>query len=584
MRSSFPILLLLAAVAVGLGLRAFWHGGAERIGPAAEHGAAATPAARQADAAHGGSGPGATEVPQGHVLTGISEEPDDVNPLTQHSLIAARILSYTHDTLLDSDPATGALRPALAVSYVPAADGGSCTFTLREGVQFADGSPMTMADVLFAWRYAQIEGAELGAAALAFDRVAAVDVVDERRFCVHFRDRHYAAVQIVGESWPVVCRQWFVDRVAELARHAGMAPPAEDSAEFAALVARIGDECGPGTGPYVLQNRPGGPSTWRRGEELTLVRNDRSWRRRERPGTWNFAGIRFRFLDTAAAFNALLRGELDWYTAPGVDQLLRSRPELETSFRRVDYDYRQLGVLRVIWNCARPPFDDPRVRRALTMLFDVERIVDVFGGHCPPARAFAKPDSAAYPAVEPLPFDVGAARAALRELGYGPELDRPLQLSLLAPEGPEPMRRTLDLFADAARRAGIDLDLRVREWTQFVAEKTREQWGGLLVLQGFRSWGDPYDFVHSDGTDNDGHWSDAEADRLAAAARTELDAARRDELWRQLHERVYREQPTTFLLHLRVQLLLSRHVEAAEPGPLGLSLERAHVAPEHQRR
>ena len=88
----------------------------------------------------------------------------------------------------------------------------------------------------------------------------------------------------------------------------------------------------------------------------------------------------------------------------------------------------------------------------------------------------------------------------------------------------------------------------------------------------------------NDGDDNDGHWQNADADRLAAAARREFDRDRRTALLRELHELVYREQPCVFLLHPRVTLLLNVHVQDAEPGPLGLSIERAFVAPEFQRR
>jgi ABC-type transport system substrate-binding protein len=326
----------------------------------------------------------------------------------------------------------------------------------------------------------------------------------------------------------------------------------------------------------VLHNRPNGPGTWLPGQELTLERNEHCWRRSAMPGCWNFAGIRYLFRDSTAALNALLRGELDWYSSPGIDDLLATRPQLATLYRRVEYDYRQLGVFEIAWNCTRPPLDDVRVRRALGMLLDQQRVLDVFGGHGMPARAFAKPESPEYPRdVEPLPHDLARARAELRAAGFGTELGKPLHLVLLAPEGPDPIRRTIDLFADAARQVGIDLEVHVREWSAFVAEKNQDQWHGLFVMQGFRPWADPFDFVHGDGADNIGHWRHPDADRLAVAARGEFDRDRRTALLHELHTIVYREQPVLFLLHPRVTLLLNEHVQGAEPGPLGLSLERA---------
>lgn len=589
MRSSLLLVLLLVAVGLGLGLRSWLQAGpAGAVGPAAvDTGAVDTVDGAARSSADASLRPGA--IPQGHVYTGVSEQPDDVNPFTTHSLIAQRILSQTHDGLLDSDPITGELRPALAESWDLAADGSSCTFTLREGVRFADGSPLTMDDVLFGWQVAQCDAMPLGFVRAAFDRTAAVEALDERRLRVQFRGVHYAALQVVGEYWLVANRRWFLDRVAEQAQLAGAEVPLVGTPQFALLLAQIDRECGPGTGPYVLHNRPDGRpdgrSTWLPGQELTLERNEHCWRRTASPGCWNFAGIRYLFRDSTAAFNALLRGELDWYSSPAVDEVLASRPQLGERYRRVEYDYRQLGVFRIIWDCSRPPLDDVRVRRALAMLIDQERVLEVFGGHGVTARALAKPESPEYPRdLELLPFDVAGARALLRDAGFAAELGKPLRIVLLAPEGPDPIRRTLDLYADAARQAGIDLDVRVREWTVFLAEKKQGNWHGLFVHQGLRPWGDPYDFLHSAGSDNDGHWQNADADRLASAAREELDHDRRTSLLRELHELAYREQPTALLLHPRVTLLLNRNVQGAEPGPLGLSIERAFVAPDHQRR
>jgi peptide/nickel transport system substrate-binding protein len=524
--------------------------------------------------------------PQGHVYTGLAEEPDEVNPFTASNATARRlVLAYTHDCLLDSDPVTGVLRPALATFEV-AADGRTCTFALRQGVRFSDGAPLTMADVLFGWELAKAGHLAFGTAGEAFARVEAVDVLDDRHFHVHFRSVHYAATQAVGESWIVAQRQFFVDRIAQQAAAMDEPVPPVDCERFARLLEQIKTECGPGTGPYMLQNPPEGPSTWRRRQDLLLVRNPHSWRREAEPGCWNFHGIRTLFRDPQSAFTALVRREVDWYSCPQADEVLKSRPELAQSYRKLCYDYRALGVFRVVWNCRRPPFDDPRVRRALARLFDQDSMLAVFGPDAAvAARAHAKPDSAEYPPPSvAFGFEPVAARQQLRAAGFDPEQGKPLRLVLLAPEGTEAMRRMVELFADAGKRAGLDLEVRTRgPFPVFVAERDRGEWDGLFDLETFRAWGDPYDFVHSSGLENDGHWQNAEADRLATAARAELDVTRRQTLLCELHELVYEEQPVAFLVHPRASILLNVHLENLSPGPLGLVPERAFVKPEFQR-
>ena len=524
-------------------------------------------------------------VPQGHVYTGVAEEPSDVNPFTTSDHVARRlVLAYTHEALLDREQADGSLRPALAESYEVSADGTTCTFTLREGVVFSDGSPLTMADVMFGWELAQAGHLPLGFVGAAFGRVADVDVLDERRLRVHFRERHFAAVANVGENWLVANRRFFVDRVRQRLS-SGEAEPDVASERFAELMRLVNDECGPGTGPYALFNEPGGRSHWRRRQDLLLVRNELSWCRKLRPGTWNFAGVRTVFFrDSAGANTALLRGELDWYSSALLDELLASQPDLAQRYRRLVYDYVRLGVIRIVWNCRHLPLQNPIVRRALGMLVDRDAVVKVFGGAAKPAAAHAKLGSQSYPDVAALPFDPPAARRLLRSAGFDPTAGKPLRLSLLAPNGNEAIRRTAELFAHAARQAGVELDLRQREWSAFVAEKTAEQWDGLLVLQYFNPVPDPHRFLHSEGMANDGAWRDQRADELAASAQVELDAQQRAKSWRELHQIAHDSQPAALIVHPMATILLNADIQGVKPGPIGLWPERAWVAPEKQRR
>lgn len=563
---TLPILLcaLVAGVGLVIGVRVFG-------------GAAVAPADQPTVRLLGG-------VPQGGIYTGVSEEPADVNPFTVQAQAARRlVLGNTHEALLDVDPRTGDLRPAVAESFELSADRRQCTFTLRAGIRFADGRPVTLDDVLFGWQLAQAGHLRLGTIADAFARVGHVEAIDERRFRIGFRDAHYASLRIVGTRWLVAQKQFFVDRVA--ARCHPAPAPDPGSEEFAKLLAQIERECGPGTGPYRLDNVPGGPSGWRPGNDLQLVRNDYCWQREARPGTWNFDGIRLRLIrDQAAATNMLLLGELDWFSSSATRELLQARPELEVDYTQHSYDYDALGVYRVVWHCARGPTTDVRVRTALGMLFDVEAWQRGSEGIGPRALAHCKPDSAAMPQVSALAFDPAAARRLLREAGYAPEAGRPLRLVVLALQGTDALRRIADLFADAASKAGVELDLRRRNLSAFMQEKATVEWHGVLSQQGFRPWGDPWDFLHSRGLDNEGRWVNAEADRLADAAQIEPVAAQRDAIWRELHTLVHREQPVALLAHPLVSMLLHRRIEGTSIGPGGLVLDRAFVAAANQRR
>jgi ABC-type transport system substrate-binding protein len=97
-------------------------------------------------------------VVQGHVYTGITDRPETLNPFKVTGGAALRyVLGFTHDGLLDTDPVTGDLRGALAQSWLMDPSGLAFTATLRPGVVFADGSPVTPDDVLFTWQVASTE-------------------------------------------------------------------------------------------------------------------------------------------------------------------------------------------------------------------------------------------------------------------------------------------------------------------------------------------------------------------------------------------------------------------------------------------
>jgi peptide/nickel transport system substrate-binding protein len=572
---TLPTLLLVlgAAAGIGLGLTVMWGAGPQTAEPrdgGSDGAAVGVPVARDG-------------VPQGHFYTGASEEPKDVNPLTAHGNVARRLVHfYTHEGLLEVDPATGELRPMLAERFEVDTAANACTFTLRTGVRFADGSPMTLEDVLFPWQLARAGHLPMGGLGDVFARVLEVEPIDDRRFRVLFRDQHFAALRIVGEGWCVVSKPFFVARVA--ARCAPEPVPAVDSAQFAVLLDQIDHECGPGTGPYLFENDPNGVQRWRPRQDLRLVVNPNSWRRAASPGTWNFAGFHLLWRDQAAAMHALLRGEIDWFTTFNAEGLVAAQPQLTAGYDLLRYDYEALGVYRVMWNCKRPGLGDPRVRRALGMLFDGDALLAQFPGAGKRAVAHCKPDSPACPReLQPLAFDPSQARALLRDAGFDAAQGTPLRLRVVAVEGTDILRRCCDLFADAANQAGVELELLRRDWGGYMEEKIAGDWDGLLSLQSFRAWGDPYDLLHSEGLDNDGKWANADADRLASAARIEPDPARRAELWRELHTIVYQEQPATLVLHPLVSVLLDKRIERESIGRNGLVLERAFVAPERQR-
>ncbi|MFC5747443.1 ABC transporter substrate-binding protein [Actinomadura rugatobispora] len=95
-------------------------------------------------AEEGGSGDGGTPKPGGRLRLALTTDPITLNPRGKTSGNEAMyVLRQMYDSLVEQNPDTGAFEPWLAESWKISKDARTFTFTLRQGVTFSDGSPLT---------------------------------------------------------------------------------------------------------------------------------------------------------------------------------------------------------------------------------------------------------------------------------------------------------------------------------------------------------------------------------------------------------------------------------------------------------
>jgi peptide/nickel transport system substrate-binding protein len=211
-----------------------------------------------------------------------------------------------------------------------------------------------------------------------------------------------------------------------------------------------------GTGPYMLTD-------WKRGDSITFQRNDSYWGTQALTPTlvfrWNSEG--------AARLTELEAGTVDGIDNPTPDdfQKIRENPDL------VLYDRPGTNIFYIGLNNWFPPLDNVKVRQALAMGIDRQRIVDNF---YPPgtlvATQFMPPSIFGYtPEVTWYDFDPEAARALLAEAGYpdGFTIDlsyRDVVRSYL----PEPGRVAEDIQAQLKENLNITANINVMESGAFL--------------------------------------------------------------------------------------------------------------------
>jgi len=235
-----------------------------------------------------------------------------------------------------------------------------------------------------------------------------------------------------------------------------------------------------GTGPYMV-------SEWVRGESLTFVRNP------------NYTGDEEVFADTIvfrwSAESAARLLELQAGTIDGIDnvgpadfEVVQSDPNLQLVIRPA------LNVFYVGVTNTFPPFDDVRVRQAVAMGIDRQRIVDTF--YPPGSEAASHFTPCAIPnacAGDPwYDFDPVAARDLLTEAGYPDGFETSLYFrDVIRGYLPEAPRVAEEIQAQLSENLGIDAQIVVMESGAFIAASAAGELDGFHLL----GWGADYPHV-----------------------------------------------------------------------------------------
>jgi peptide/nickel transport system substrate-binding protein len=314
-----------------------------------------------------------------------------------------------------------------------------------------------------------------------------------------------------------------------------------------------------GTGPYMMQE-------WKRGDSITFQRNDNYWGNKALTPTlvfrWNSEG--------AARLTELEAGTVDGIDNPTPDdfQKIRENPDL------VLYDRPGTNIFYIGLNNWFPPLDNVKVRQALAMGIDRQRIVDNF---YPPgtlvATQFMPPSIFGYtPEVTWYDFDPEAARALLADAGYpdGFTIDlsyRDVVRSYL----PEPGRVAEDIQAQLKENLNITANIVVMESGAFLDASDAGQLSMYLL-----GWGADYpdatNFLdYHFGATSSNQFGDKYPDitePLGRAAKLS-DPAARLKIYVEANTAIKNEVPMIPVSHGASATAFKATVEKAHASPLG---------------
>ncbi|MGD9289904.1 MAG: ABC transporter substrate-binding protein [Desulfobacterales bacterium] len=448
-------------------------------------------------------------------------------------------------------------------------------FSLRSGVKFHDGHEFDAGDVKFTYE-AILNPKNLSPRIADYEPVKDVEVIDRYTVRVVYKRLYSPAVG----TWAMgILPEHLLsaDALKQEALDLGKDPQAFSMRQSAFNRNPIG------CGPFVFRQ-------WKSDQYIQLDRFDEYWE-----GTPNYRKYFFRIIpDLLTQEMEFYAGTLDVY---GGGSPPHGIPPHQIERFQSDPRYQNIsdtafGFSYIGYNMRRKPFDDIRVRRALTMAIDINKIIKYVlsdqGERI--TGPFVKQTDYYNHQIKPLPYDPDAAIQLLAQAGWKPNKDgwlekggKRLEFTLITNSGNDRRKSILAIAQDAWKQIGIDVRTDLLEWSVFIEERVDKADFDAVIL-GWRMSVDPdlYQIWHSSQTNqyqlNFVGFQNQQADDLIIKIRQEYNHDKRVDYCHQLHRIIAREQPYTFLFVRKWTTVLDHRIVVKETGHRGEILYR-RIAP-----
>ena len=370
-------------------------------------------------------------------VIGLQLEPPHLDPTSAAAGAIDQVLYANVFEGLTRFGPDGSVQPGLAASWTISDDGLSYTFQLRQGVTFHDGTAFEASDVVFSLDRARAEDSTNAQKAL-FAGIEGVEALGDTS----------VRIDLAAPQGNFLFNLAWGDAVM-------VAPESIEDIKNQPI----------GTGAFRFEQ-------WRRGDQISLSRNADYWGEAA-----SLEAATFKFIsEPTAAYAAMLAGDIDaFYSYPAPENLA----QFERDPRFTVLSGNTEGETILAMNNQQAPFDDIRVRKAVSHAIDRQAIIDgaMFGYGTPIGSHFAPHNPDYVDLTANAAFDPALARDLLAQAGYAEGFSTTLKLP-----PPSYARRGGEIIAAQLREVGIEAEISFLEWAQWLEQVFRGYDYGLTIV------------------------------------------------------------------------------------------------------
>jgi oligopeptide transport system substrate-binding protein len=453
-------------------------------------------------------------------------EPGTLDPALATSIEELRVVMSLFEGLTRNDPVTSQPIPGLADHWDISADGRIYTFHLRTNAFFSTGEQIGADDFVYSWRrvLSPATGSEYAGQLFYIKNAEAFvngKIKDINQIGFRALDRFTFQVELNNPT------AFFLDLCAFQTLAVVPRKAIEQHGDAWLRANPV-----PCSGPYRLE-------TWRLNDKIRLEKNRHYW---------DAANTHCDVIDLLpvstpnTSLNLYETGAADiiWDKDVVPNELLtalRQRPDC--------HHFNYLGTYFFRFNVTRPPFNDPRVRRALALAVDKKRLVEkITKGDETVAAHFVPDGTARYQPAHGLGYDPALARKLLAEAGYPDGKNFPVFQYLFDGAVKLHGQIAVELQQMWRKELGIQMELRQMEKKVYLAAQSaldyqlsRSSWIG--------DYNDPNTFLDlfiSNNGNNRTGWTNFPYDALMREANGQPDLVTRTELLKKAETILVRDE------------------------------------------